>query len=335
MTTMTANLAIHRLLDEAFAGVPATPTTQDLKEELRASLVARVEELEAAGLAPDEAARRAFAQVGDFRSFLDEALEDLAGEDSPVDQWARHRVRHRPAFVIRATVLPIVGALALAASIVLAALAPQAPAPDALSPLIPVLLMAVFACCIGFVTADSLQQETSTSYPMARGRAIGMGVGLGVLLAGAGAIALCWAPPLPLWLWLVLGAVGIVVGIAVLAGLGAGMTNRRKPWAREAEQAWMRGAEQAWTHGAEQAHGDGAARRRHPGDRFERDPNAAARFGIYTAVLWILAITVGVLLGVFVGWWWAALPAVGAVALMLLLLTRMLFAPERPERSER
>ena len=52
-------------------------------------------------------------------------------------------------------------------------------------------------------------------------------------------------------------------------------------------------------------------------------------------MLWILAITVGVLLGVFVGWWWAALPAVGAVALMLLLLTRMLFAPERPERSER
>jgi len=314
---MTANLTIHRLLDEAFAGAPSTQAMQDLKEELRANLVARVEELEHDGVGPAEAARRAFTEVGDFQAFLDDAVGDLAGDDSPADQWARHRVRPRPAFVIRATVFPIVGALALAASIALAVLAPQTPTPGALSPLVHVLLMGVFAFCLGFVTADSLQQETSSNYPMSRGRAIGMGTGLGVLLAGVGAVALCWAPPFALWLWLVLGGIGIVVGIAILAGLGAGMTNRHKPWMRELEQAWSRGDESAMP--------------RRPGDRFERDPNAAARFGIYTAVLWILAITVGVLLGVFVGWWWAALPVVGAIALMLILVTQMLFKPERRE----
>lgn len=315
--TMTANLTIHRLLDEAFAGAPSTHAMQDLKEELRANLVARVEELENAGVGPAEAARRAFAEVGDFQSFLDEAVGDLAGEASPADEWARHRVRYRPAFVIRATVFPIVGALALVASMVLAAVAPEVPGRGDVSPLLHVLLMGVFAFCIGFVTADSLQQETASNYPMSRGRANGMGVGLGVLLAGVGAIALCWAAPFPLWLWLVLGGVGVVVGIAILAGLGAGMTNRRKPWARELEQTW----------GA----GDGTAKR-HTGNRFERDPAAAARFGIYTAVLWILAVTVGVLLGIFVGWWWSALPVVGAIATMLLLVTQMLFKPERGER---
>ena len=35
------NSDIHRLLDEAFAGIEMTPDAQDLKEEVRANLVAR------------------------------------------------------------------------------------------------------------------------------------------------------------------------------------------------------------------------------------------------------------------------------------------------------
>ena len=33
---------IHRLLDEAFAGIPLSPEVQDLKEEVRANLLARI-----------------------------------------------------------------------------------------------------------------------------------------------------------------------------------------------------------------------------------------------------------------------------------------------------
>lgn len=57
------NTSVHRLLDEAFAGLPATPDVQDLKEEIRANLLDRVGELTADGVAPDDAARRAFAWV--------------------------------------------------------------------------------------------------------------------------------------------------------------------------------------------------------------------------------------------------------------------------------
>jgi len=317
---MTANLTIHRLLDDAFAGAPSTRAMQDLKEELRANLVARVEELENAGVAPAEAARRAFAEVGDFQSFLDEAVEDLTGADSPADEWRRHQVKWRAGFVVRASILPILAATGLALAFLTGAgVIPGAAAAAA-------GMMTAFAVLLGFVCADSLQQETATSYPMPRARAIGYGVGLAILLAGAGALALCWVGPWPLWTWLVGGGVLVVAGIGLLAGLGATQTNRHKPWAREHEQDWM------MAFGSSAAP-DGLAPR--SGTRFDRDPAAAARFGIYTAVLWILAVTAGVLLGVFVGWWWSALPVVGAIAIMLLLLTQMLFKPERGEGAER
>ena len=58
---------IHRLLDEAFAGVDMTVERQDLKEEMRANLLVRVAELEDTGLSADEAARRAIAELGDIR----------------------------------------------------------------------------------------------------------------------------------------------------------------------------------------------------------------------------------------------------------------------------
>ena len=47
---------IHRLLDEAFAGVTMTPELQDLKEELRGNLPSRVDELQKSGMDAAKAA---------------------------------------------------------------------------------------------------------------------------------------------------------------------------------------------------------------------------------------------------------------------------------------
>ena len=46
---MTATDNIHRYLDDAFADVPGSPETADLKEELRGNLQARVAELQSRG----------------------------------------------------------------------------------------------------------------------------------------------------------------------------------------------------------------------------------------------------------------------------------------------
>ena len=59
MTNPNDTADVHRLLDEAFAGIEMTPERQDLKEEVRANLVARTTELLAEGLSGDAAARRA------------------------------------------------------------------------------------------------------------------------------------------------------------------------------------------------------------------------------------------------------------------------------------
>ena len=61
---------IHRLLDEAFAGVTMTPELQDLKEELRGNLAARSAELQAKGSDAASAARTAVAELGSIPELI-------------------------------------------------------------------------------------------------------------------------------------------------------------------------------------------------------------------------------------------------------------------------
>ncbi|HEX5857269.1 MAG TPA: hypothetical protein VFY91_04095, partial [Microbacterium sp.] len=69
------------------------------------------------------------------------------------------------------------------------------------------------------------------------------------------------------------------------------------------------------------------------GSRFERDPELAARFGIYSMVIWLTAIAVAVVLYFTVGWVWIPLAFVGAFVVMMITLARMLFSPQRGEAA--
>ena len=100
------NADIHRLLDEAFAGIEMTPDAQDLKEEVRANLVARTAELEAAGTilggcrAPGDRRARRRARAARRRDGADAPL----AKDSYAAMQLRHRVRPKPGFVVRVVV---------------------------------------------------------------------------------------------------------------------------------------------------------------------------------------------------------------------------------------
>jgi hypothetical protein len=286
---MSASLTIHRLLDEAFVGIPVTPEVQDLKEEIRTNLVARVAELTSAGADPVEAAHQAVAELGDIREVVDETSAVSAG----TPPWARHRVRPAPTYVVRTVVLSLVGAAAVA----LVALPFFGVSVSLALPVAAVFLAAVAG---GVIVADALRQETTLHYPIPAGRARGFGAATALVLAGVGTGALYWQDlPLP---WLVGGAVAVVAGVALFAYLGASQTNRSKPWVvrMQAEQAEL-------------------------GDNFSKDPAAAARFGIYTVVIWVLAFAAFAVLGVTVGWAWSWLALLGGLALMMLILARMLF----------
>lgn len=291
-TTRGPAADLHRLLDQAFAGVEMTPEAQDLKEEIRANLVARVADLERAGLSPGAAVQRATAELGDVRSLLDETEPRT---DSPAAAWARFRVRPRPAFVVRTVVLAALAVAALAV-LVLATLDVAVPAPAQVAAILAVALTT------GVIVTDALRQETTTNYPMPDLRATGYGAATAVALAGAGAAWLdLTGAGLP---WLIGGVLAVVAAAVAFTYLGATQTNRHKPWVRHQQAA-----------------------QRDVGDRFTTDPAAAARFGIYTLTLWLVALTVFAVLGLTVGWAWSWLALVGGFAVMMLVLARMLFVP--------
>ncbi|MCU7727992.1 permease prefix domain 1-containing protein [Actinoplanes sp. KI2] len=284
---------VHRLLDEAFAGIEMTPERQDLKEEVRANLIARAAELTAAGLAGDAAARQAIAELGDVHTILDGT--DSSGAALPP------RVRPRPNFVLRTVVLSALGVTGLAV-LVLAATAGGVPfGAEAVAAF-------VVALAAGAVTADALRQETTSNHPMPTGRAIGYGAGVFLVLAG---LACGW-----LYVrgggigWVIGGIAPVLAGAGILSYLGATQTNRHKQWV-------MRMAE---SHAA-------------VGNRFTEDPSAAARFGIYTVIVWIVALAGFVLLTLTVGWLWSWLAIVGGVVLMMVLVARMLFVPSDTTRT--
>lgn len=294
------NSDIHRLLDEAFAGIEMTPDAQDLKEEVRANLVARTAELEATGRSSTDAARQAIAELGDVRALLDgsdPAAASPAGRESVQAAFLRHRVRPKGGFVVRTVVLSIVAALAL----IILVLAALGVVPVGLAGLIGLGL--AVSLPLGFVTADSLRQETTTNHPLPTGRAIGFGVAtFGVLEAlTLGAVFALHLEQL----WLaVLAALLLVTSIALFSWLAATQTNRKKAWTRA-----------AWNGEVS--------------NRFEDEPETAARFGIYTAVIWIVTFAVIAVLIFTVGWWWGLLAFVGGFALMMIVLARMMFGAKK------
>jgi hypothetical protein len=293
------NTDIHRLLDEAFQGVEMTPDAQDLKEEVRANLMARAEELEAAGATASDAARQAVAELGDVRALLDETTDASPGRRT--DEYAallqRHHVRPKPGFVVRTVAYSI----AAVVGITLAILGASGVLPLPIGAQIGLFGMASTA--LALIVGDSLSQETTTNHPMPQNRAAGYFLATLLGAFGLGFVALVAFGSMPMW-GIVFAALGVIASIILFSFLGATQTNRHKAWTRQLAAAT-------------------------PPNRFEREPETAARFGVYTAAIWLVTFAVIAVLVFTVGWWWAPVAFVGGFALMMLLLARMLFAPEK------
>src|SRR5699024_5197966 len=99
---------IHRYLDEMFETVQMTPELHDLKEELKAGLGARVDELMTAVTSAQEAAVHAIIEFGD----LDGLIAEVSGRSDHqvliTAAFRVNRVRPLPAFVVRTVILAII-----------------------------------------------------------------------------------------------------------------------------------------------------------------------------------------------------------------------------------
>lgn len=293
---------IHRLLDEAFAGVAMTPELQDLKEELRGNLAARSAELQASGKDAATAARAAVAELGD----IPQLIASVGGADHPPLSGAAaaaeavrlHRVRPKPLFVILATLFSLV----IVASAVAVVLVAPHDLGNGFSGAF--ALPAVFGVAIAALVDVSLRQETTQHFRMPSARAIGYGLAGGALGGGMATAVL--------YLWH-LGSVGllataivlVVAAVIAFIALGVTQTNRLKPWALAQNRQYE------------------------IEDGFSQDPAAAARFGLYTVIIWVLAIALFVVLSIVVGFVWSWLALVGGLVVFFLVLARMLFPPKK------
>lgn len=212
------NTSVHRLLDQAFAGIPATPDAQDLKEEIRANLLDRVAELTAGGTDADAAARRAVDELGDVRALVDGT--SVPGLDTTTGEQRRFRPSRRyvAGVVIASAVVlsPFVGMLIAMTGNVYGAI-----------PLLGGALLAGPA--IGWIVGASLLRETDTRYGMPRRRAIAYGFASALvalsLFVGTVGSATFMAP-----FYFMMMVPVLLVGGAWLSYLLASQTNRRKAW---------------------------------------------------------------------------------------------------------
>jgi len=314
------NTSVHRLLDEAFAGVVMTPDMQDLKEEIRANLLARVAELQASGTSAGDAAGRALAELGDVRDLIDGTADGvgIAGAGGPTaerapggrpasrlshaEAAARNRIRPRPGFVVGVVLASTVAAGALAA------VGPSLVSAGEDGLVIQTALAALLALAAAWIVGTSLAQETASSYPLPRNRAALFGVATAAVVLGT-ALGVVHVVDGTFEL-LVVDVPLVVAGVVLFAYLGATQTNRHKPWMLEAQKK----------HAS-------------VGNRFEEDPAAAARFGIYTAVTWTIAGVVTVVVGLTAGWQWSWLPGVAGWVVFMLMLAAMLFGSQHEQPS--
>lgn len=297
--------SIHRFLDDAFARVPMTPDLQDLKEEIRGNLGERVAELEERGMDAAQASSTAIAELGDIGELIGSAdAPGLAQPESVAQTVLRNRVKPKPGFVVRAVVLSLVLTAAVVL-VVLGALNVLDWSNAALA-----VVAAVGAVAAGVIVLDSLRQETSSHYPLPTPRAVAYG-GASLALALGLALAGLFIGDTDVVGLLVAGVVLALAALIAFVWLGVTQTNRTKPWMLEVQRS---------------AYVD---------DPFSQDPAAAARFGMYTVVIWLIAFGAFVALSIAVGfaWSWVAL-LLGAIVFMLVL-ARMLFGAQKSDAKGR
>lgn len=286
--------AVHRLLDELFADLPVTPDALDLKEEVRGNLVARASELEAEGRSADEAAHIAIDELGDVRELLDAA----PAERTSAQIAAANRVRHRPAFVVRTVLISIASGLSLIALW----LGNWDVFPLATAGAF--TLAGIAGIGLGWVIGDALRQETTIHHPMPQRRALAFGLAGTLVITGLTTAFTILTHGIDL-AWLILPGLGVIAGIGLFSYLGATQTNRTKAWMLD------------------------YGRTEHEiANRFDKDPAAAARFGIYTMLIWVSAFVVSIILYFTTGWTWSWIPYVVGFIAMMFLLTRMLFVSD-------
>ncbi|MCL2741326.1 MAG: permease prefix domain 1-containing protein [Oscillospiraceae bacterium] len=265
-------------VDRLFADCADTRETGELKEEVAANLMDRVRELTQGGLDGDEAFEKATSELGDITAIAEEAGKKTRNETlGRMYINAKVKVTKRTAAGMSAAtslVMLVLGILALTLF---------GEGDGAGGPIAFYLSAAVLSVACGLYAYFGLTQETASHYAVKGGRAAAYGLSSMAGVLGVGLVASSiyldgWAVNLQL----ALKATPLIPAVCMLVFLLATEEKRQKPWLKAMEERMVEGF---------------------LGFRFGIvDPVRAARFGVASGGVWLLAVAVFCALGLAIGW---------------------------------
>ena len=294
-------------VERLFADYADSPELRDFKEEIAVNLCERVGELLRDGMSDNQAFAKATAELGNITAIADDAAQQKRAETiGQIYMSAKVPLNKRSAAGIStATALLL---LALGTLLV----NPFVLADVALYNISAVLLALACASYVFF----GLTQETAAHYALGRNRALAYGAItlLGVLGAGLAVVSFLFAG------WQLSGALALKLALVLLAICGlifllATETSRQKPWLKAMQGDFAQQYQEAFL---------GQLQSKILKHESIVDTVRAARFGVLSGALWLLAFALCITLGVFAGWDVAWLPPLFALPLQVLMVVGIL-----------
>ena len=280
-------------VDRLFADYEDTPRIRDFKEEIIGNLRERVKDFMSKGLGEEEAFDRATAELGDIT-----AIADDLGKKKRNEAIGQMYINAKVPFSKKTA-----AGLALATGLLLmglglAVLNYFTEPSDLLYYYISVFLL---ADAFALFTYFGLTQESISNYAMKSRRALmyGIIVFVGVLGEGIAIVSYFFSD---MELPMVLGIEFALVfpAVCALVFLAATESDRKKPWVKAFTEFEVE-CEMLFEHTV--------------------DPDKAARFGVFSGGLWILAVAVFIMVGLAYDWWYALLVFLFAAAAQTMMVS--------------
>jgi len=280
-------------VDRLFADYEDTPRIRDFKEEIVGNLKERVKEFMSKGFGEEEAFDRATAELGDIT-----AIADDLGKRKRNEAIGQMYINSKVPFAKKTA-----AGLALATGLFLmglglAVLNYFSETSEMLYYYVSVLLL---SSSFGMFAYFGLTQESIANYAMKSKRALmyGIVVFVGVLGEGIAIVSFFFGDmELPMALGIEFALV--FPAVCILVFLVATESDRKKPWVKAAAEFEIE-----------------------CDMMFENmvDPHKAAKFGVLSGGMWILAVAMFIVVGLAYDWWYALLVFLFALAAQVMMVS--------------
>ncbi|MDR0489849.1 MAG: permease prefix domain 1-containing protein [Oscillospiraceae bacterium] len=296
-------------VDRLFADYEDSPEIKDFKEEIVGNLKERIKELVSGGLDEEKAFDKAASELGDITAIADEVGKKKRNE-AIGQMYMKSKApltKKTAAGVTIASALLLIGvAFALIAFFSNV---------DVIWFYYASVIMLSVAC--GLYTCVGLTQETRAHYPMRSGRALAYGLACLLAILGAGLAVVSFVfGGYEMSASIVIKAALILPAVCAFIFLLATESKRQKPWLKALTERYERDAVNAI--GAHIVSNVGIV-----------NPVKAARFGVASAGMWILAIALFFTFHFAAGWQFSWLVFIFAPAVQVFMVMTIFEKKER------